>query len=127
VPERGDVVVGHPRDGDRRRERLVEDPHDVDRLEVVDRQAGHRDHAVALGLDEPLALQQADRLPQGRAAHAELPGQLDLRHPGARRDAALDDRRAQLVVELLQAPAGVVGHVSDPSSAQGSCGRNHLV
>ena len=84
---------------------LQRDAHDHELLDVGrrDRLDGHA--AVGLRVDQALALQHPQRLAQRRAADAELVGERDLRHHGARRDLALEDRLAHAPVDLLDVVA----------------------
>jgi hypothetical protein len=77
--EHVDVALGESRHVDAYRERLVNDAHRVELLEVVDRKRRHAAAAVDFGLDEPFALQHAHRFAQRSAADAELARELDLR------------------------------------------------
>ena len=97
---------------------LQRDAHDHELLDVGrrDRLDGHA--AVGLRVDQPLALQHPQRLAQRRAADAELVGERDLRHHGAGRDLALEDRLAHAPVDLLDVVA---------AGARSSVGRAHAV
>jgi hypothetical protein len=97
--ELGDDRRRQRRDGDADRHRLERDAHDVELLGVGAREPGDPHAAVRLGDDEPLALEQAQRLAERRAPDVEVAGERDLRRRLAGGKPAAEDRGAQAVVD----------------------------
>ena len=113
--QRLDVAFGEARHVDADRQRLVDDAHGVELLEVVDRKRGDAAAPVHLGFDEPLALQHADGLAKGTAADAKLARELNLGERFSRRQRAVQDRLAQAAVDRPR-------HVARLARAVGSRG-----
>src|SRR3954471_7954581 len=99
VLELGELIVGESGDANAEAERLGDDACGVELLEVVDGELRDSCPAVELGLDQSLALQEAQGLAHGSAADAELLGDLYLREPRARCDVAAQDVFAESVVD----------------------------
>ena len=93
-----DIAFGEARDVDADRQRLVNDPHGVQLLEVVDGERGHAPAAVHLGLDQAFPLQHAHGFAERPTADAELAGQLNLGQRFARGQRAVEDRFAEAAV-----------------------------
>jgi hypothetical protein len=96
--ELGEVGRRELRHGDPDRDRLERDSHDVELLGVGARQLRDPDAAVRLGNDQPLPLEQSQRLAQRRAAHVEVAPERHLRRRLPGRQLAAQDRVAQAVV-----------------------------
>ena len=96
--ERGEVVV-RPSLGREAREHGLEVEAGLEALEdAVEAEIRDEEAAVHLELDEPVADEPAERLPDGAARDPERVGELCLPDPRAGGEAAVDDHRAQLVV-----------------------------
>src|SRR5581483_3949822 len=80
-------------------------PHLVELPQLGRPEAGHLDRAVPVGhLDQAFPLQDAEGLPQRRAAHAELLGQLRLEQGGAGRQLLVEDQLAQMRDDVVDQP-----------------------
>ncbi len=99
--------IVEPLDEQPRREALQHDPHVQHVVQVGGAQLADPGPAVGQGRDQPLGLQDADGLPQRRAAHAQQRDQLALPDALARLQPAGDDGVAERVDHPVSNQTGV--------------------
>ena len=118
-----DIALGEARDVDADRQRLVDDAHGVELLEVVDRERGHAPAAVHFGFDEAFALQHAHGFAERPTADAELAGQLNLRQRFAGGQRSVENRFAEAAVDR---PRHVARLARAGAQDRGRCRRQWL-
>ena len=121
--QRVDIALGEARDINADRQRLVNDPHGIQLLEVVDGKRGHAPAAVHFGLDEAFALQHAHGFAEGPTADAELAGQLNLGQRFAGWQRSVEDRFAEAAVD---GPRHVARLTRAGAQHRGRCRRQWL-
>lgn len=124
-PDLGELLAAEQRDCQPHRETVEHHAHGVQVLEVVGRDRADPDAPSRLGPQQPLRLQQAHGLAQGRAADPELGRELDLRERRSRLELAEQDLPAELLVGVPGAGPTVqqVGVAVGPGADRGGPSR----